>query len=149
MPLVDTLNDQFQQSTSPAAGLAILKAASGAALRALADLNYVEGDAIRGLMADRFGDDWAEQVAADEPPAPVTNPYYARTFSATTRHVINPDAPGGTLCGHRVSLRDEFVGDDGVTIIRPAAWMILDLPPCERCTRSEAARGMTPPARSA
>lgn len=95
-----------------------------------------------GLMADRFGEDWATQVE------PVAAPYYARTFSATTRHIIKPGDNTRTLCGRGVTIPDEYIGKGG-KLARPASWMILDLPPCGKCARSEAARGLVPPARTA
>lgn len=69
---------------------------------------------------------------------------YARTFSATTRHIIKPGTEGQrTLCGHGVALAEHYTGDDGQPK-QAAAWMIRDLPPCERCERSAAKHGITP-----
>ncbi|GAA3374689.1 hypothetical protein [Streptomyces racemochromogenes] len=76
-------------------------------------------------------------------PVPVARPFYARTFSATTRHIIKPDTGNTrTLCGHGVSLPEEYVTEDG-TVERPAGWMIVDLPPCKGCERSAKARNLT------
>jgi hypothetical protein len=66
-------------------------------------------------------------------------PLYARTFSATARHIPNPDDRRRTLCGHQVVLCSEYRGEDG-ELAQPDAWMILELPPCKRCERSAASR---------
>lgn len=66
-------------------------------------------------------------------------PAYARTFSATTRHIINPEQKARTLCGGRVSLPETYVNDSGVTV-HADPWMVLELPPCKRCEASHARR---------
>lgn len=79
---------------------------------------------------------------------PVARPFYARTLKATTRHIIKPDTRNRrTLCGHDVSLTDEYVSRGEVH--RPEPSMILNLPPCEKCERGATIRGLTPETRAA
>jgi hypothetical protein len=72
-------------------------------------------------------------------------PMYARTFSATTRHIPNPDRAGGgrrgygyTLCGGAISLLSEYMNGSQPQLTDPR--FILDLTPCERCEQSAAKR---------
>ncbi|MFE5621715.1 hypothetical protein ACFQ8S_06835 [Streptomyces virginiae] len=83
----------------------------------------------------------AEAATAETAADPA--PFYCRTFSATARHIINPEARTRTLCGHAVSLPDIYKDDSG-NWVRPDAWMILDLPPCKGCERSANSRGIQP-----
>lgn len=95
---------------------------------------------------DRKHVDLANQTDAtpEAVAATVACPFYARTFSATTRHIIKPDTGGKrTLCGHAICLPDEYIDDAG-KLARPDRWMILDLPPCGRCERSATSRGLCP-----
>lgn len=67
---------------------------------------------------------------------------YARTFAATRRHIIAPDCRDKTLCGGRVSLREQYLGSNGV--YRTAdPWMVYELPACARCEGSARKRGIT------
>ncbi len=72
----------------------------------------------------------------------VTTARYARTFSSTRRHILNPDhGTEKTLCGGQVRLTEVYVNDSGVEATA-APWMVRDLAPCARCERSAAKRGI-------
>ncbi|GIH95286.1 hypothetical protein ACFFMN_23285 [Planobispora siamensis] len=60
---------------------------------------------------------------------------YCRTFSATTKHVINPDKPGKTLCGRNVM--SKCAG-----ILPHMRDMYYGLPTCEGCETSATKRGL-------
>uniref|UniRef100_UPI003F495F54 hypothetical protein n=1 Tax=Nonomuraea sp. CA-251285 TaxID=3240002 RepID=UPI003F495F54 len=60
---------------------------------------------------------------------------YCRTFSATTKHVVNPAKPDKTLCGARVSTHC-------AGILRHMRDMYYGLPTCEKCDASATRRGL-------
>ncbi|MGW0485813.1 hypothetical protein [Nonomuraea sp. NPDC003214] len=68
-------------------------------------------------------------------PVPPLVRVYCRTFSATTKHIANPDAPRRTLCGHNVQMY-------GFHTSREHRWMVYDLDTCGRCERAATARGL-------
>ena len=70
-----------------------------------------------------------------------TTALFARTLSATTRHIIKPENDSKTLCGGNVKLPEIYVNDSGETVTTPA-WMIRELPQCDRCGKSAAERGI-------
>lgn len=69
----------------------------------------------------------------DLPKEPVA--VYARTFSATRRHIINPAHRTKTLCGHNVMLAEKWVQADGSVGVASRE-SVLDLTPCGRCEKS-------------
>jgi hypothetical protein len=66
---------------------------------------------------------------------------FDRTFSATNRNIVKPTDAKRTLCGGRVQLREHYIGDDGQPRTT-AAWMVRDLPQCERCAKSASKHGI-------
>lgn len=64
---------------------------------------------------------------------------WARTFSATSRHLVKRGTHSRTMCGHRVSLTT-WTTDKGRSI--HSDWMIRNLPTCQGCLRSYAKRGI-------
>ena len=72
---------------------------------------------------------------------------YARTYSAKTRHVVNPNVPRRTLCGAMIVLSELHFGDDGTPRMADR-WMVFGLPACQRCDKSATRRGMVPDTRT-
>lgn len=68
---------------------------------------------------------------------------YARTFSATTRHIINPAEEGKTLCGQAVRLPELYMLDDGFPRVAGTSG-VYDLPGCRNCDKSSAKLGLIP-----
>lgn len=66
---------------------------------------------------------------------------YARTHSATSRHIVNPDVTTKTLCGGAVRLAEHYIDGNGQPRTAPT-WMIRDLPQCKRCETSARRRGI-------
>lgn len=83
-----------------------------------------------------------EVTIPNREPVATASPYYCRTYSATTRHIIKPGtSQRATLCGHRVMLTEEYLSESG-ELQWAEGWMIIDLPPCQRCESSAAKRGL-------
>lgn len=72
---------------------------------------------------------------------------YARTFSATKRHLQKPEDTAKTLCGGRIMLAEIYTNDDGDPVQVPLETLFMEIneprPMCGRCAKSVAKRPQT------
>jgi hypothetical protein len=75
--------------------------------------------------------------------------HYARTWSATRRHLQRPDDTAKTLCGSAVSFTDQYVNEAGETVHVRLEDLFLEVnvrkPDCARCFSAARKRGLRVP----
>jgi hypothetical protein len=92
--------------------------------------------------------EWQREQAAKAEQAPEAL-HYARTWSATRRHLQRPDDTTRTFCGGAVVFSDQYVNEAGQTVHVRLEDLFLEVaerkPDCARCFASARKRGLTLP----